>query len=100
MPCVRGLEKLSELAKVQSPNKNGKSVEICKAFALYLYLYFCFTLRPAIFNSAMRRLPLVQGVWNILVSSLVRWQARVIYKSATKDVEALMNKTSVLFIYF
>ena len=25
---------------------------------------------------------------------------RVIYKSATKDVEALMNKTSVLFIYF
>ena len=63
-------------------------------------LYLCFTLRPAIFNSAMRRLPLVQGVWNILVSSLVRWQARVIYKSATKDVEALMNKTSVLFIYF
>ena len=89
---------ISELAKVQSPNKNGKSVAICKAFALYLC--FCFTLRPAIFNSAMRRLPLVQGVWNILVSSLVRWQARVIYKSATKDVEALMNKTSVLFIYF
>ena len=33
-----------------------------KAFALYL----CFTLRPAIFNSATRRWPLVQGVWGLL----------------------------------
>ena len=78
---------ISELAKVQSPNKIWKSVAICKAFALCL----SFILRPAIFNSAMHRWPLVQGVWQAPRHRQVRYQS---------NVEALMNKTSGLFIYF
>ena len=53
------------------------------------------------FSILFGQCPLVQGVWNILAPSLLRWQRpchrQVRYQS---NVEALMSKTSGLFIYF
>ena len=45
--------------------------------------------------------PLVQGVWNILAPSLLRWQSPCHRQDRYQsNVEALMSKTSGLFIYF
>ena len=72
-----------------------------KAFALYL----CFTLRPAIFNSASRRGALAQGVWGhsvFILFAKLRFYFHICKKfrgSLWKCLEGLLDEVNFYVIF-